>query len=91
MTENINVEEIVRNVLAKVKKLEPANIALSAKLKDDLEIDSIDFPIDFAPEIEKSIGFQFPEDAYKTDKPISTMTVEDLIKFYTDAVTKYRK
>ncbi len=51
------IEEKVRNFLIEELEIEPDNIFLDAKLREDMGIDSLDF-VDIVVIVEKNFGFK---------------------------------
>ena len=56
------IEEIVNNFLIEDIEIDPSKISISASLKDDIGIDSLDF-VDLVVIVERNFGFKInPEE-----------------------------
>ena len=55
--DRIEIEERVKNFLVEELEIEEENIFPDAKLKDDMDIDSLDF-VDIVVIVEKNFGFK---------------------------------
>lgn len=69
-----NVESVVRQVLAELLLVDAAEIDLSQRLIDDLELHGDDFSFDFVPEIEDRLDVNVPVNAWD-----DVYTVRDVI------------
>ncbi len=74
----MNKEEVISKVndfLIDEFELEPERIDATSSLRDDLDIESLDF-VDIAVEIEKEFGFKI-----KGDDMINVNTLDDLYNY----------